>query len=350
MPRGALDRAEVLRVLGNVLSGRIEERQHRDAAVHLRMSIEVVLEGLEPTDDVLRRVRAVDAKHQELGPPRGELGLEETDVVALGELGELGSVDGDRAGHGLRPAAVERADIRLEVALAVHEVSGGAHEVQPPALGVEAHDVVGEQAFVDGPPDRIRQDAPQVGLRPGDVHEVGERRVRALLADEPRRQVQVVVVEEHRRVGLRVQLCEHGVRERGVHRHVAFLPRVVRPRIDVRCIGQGPEVVLEEPEGRVRDDVVEPVVGRRIVRNQPEAVRRSVPGDLVDRLASRFARDGAILLGHRACDPRHVVMRDEAAESRHETAAASARDALSVLAAHERGRATVRDDDQLSAV
>jgi hypothetical protein len=40
------------------------------------MSVEVVLEGLEPTDDVLRRVRAVDAKHQELRPPLGELGLE----------------------------------------------------------------------------------------------------------------------------------------------------------------------------------------------------------------------------------------------------------------------------------
>ena len=43
-----------------------------------------------------------------------------------------------------------------------------------------------------------RQDAPEVGLGPGDVHEVSERRAGALIADEPRRQVQVIVVEEHR--------------------------------------------------------------------------------------------------------------------------------------------------------
>jgi hypothetical protein len=215
---------------------------------------------------------------------------------------------------------------------------------------VKADHVVRQQPFVDGLPDRIRQDAPEVRLRPGNVHEVRERRIGALVADEPRRQVQVVVVEEHRRVGLRVQLREHGVGEGGVHRHVAVVPRVMEAAVDVRRIRQRPEVVLEEPEGRVRDDVVEPVVRRRVVRNHPQAVGRSVPGDLVDRLARRFAGHRAVLLGHRARDPRHVVMGDEAAESGHEAAAAPARDARSFLVAHERGRATVRDDDQLPTV
>jgi hypothetical protein len=44
------------------------------------------------------------------------------------------------------------------------------------------------------------------------------------------------------------------------------------------------------------------------------------------------------------------VMGNETAERRHEAPSAPSRDALSILVAHERDRATVRDDDQLAAV
>ena len=54
---GALDGAQVLGVLGDVLAGGVEEREHLHASVHLGVRVEVELVGAEAADDVLRRVR-----------------------------------------------------------------------------------------------------------------------------------------------------------------------------------------------------------------------------------------------------------------------------------------------------
>jgi hypothetical protein len=124
---------------------------------------------------------------------------------------------------------------------------------------------------------------------------------------------------------------------------------MVEAGIDVRRVGERPQVVLQEPERRVRDDVVVPVVGGRVVRDEPQPVRRAVAGHLLDRLALRLDCDGPILVGHRARDPGHVVMRDEAAQRGHEASATTFGDALALLVARERGRAAVGDDDQLSS-
>jgi len=67
--RLALDRSEVLRVLGNVLARRIEQGEHRHAPVQLRMHVEEERERAEPAHDVLRRVRPVDTQHEKLRPP-----------------------------------------------------------------------------------------------------------------------------------------------------------------------------------------------------------------------------------------------------------------------------------------
>ena len=94
------------------------------------------------------------------------------------------------------------------------------------------------------------------------------------LAHEPRREIQVVVVEEHGRVGPAVELLADRVRERAIHRRVGV------PRGNVDRIGQLGQRVLDEPERRVRDDVVEAVVRLRIVRDQAHAAavrRRTAP-------------------------------------------------------------------------
>ena len=199
-------------------------------------------------------------------------------------------------------------------------------------------------------PDRLRQHPPDVRPGPGDVDEVGQRHVRPRFPDVPRRQIQVVVVEEHRRVGLAFELGERRVREGPVDGDVAPVPGVIEALVDVRGVGEPPEVVLEKPERRVRDDVVEPVVGRRVVSNEPQAVRRPVARDLFDRLSAGLDDDGAVLLGHRARDPRHVVMRDEAAQGSDEPAAAAPGHAFALFVARERGGTAVRDDDQPSAL
>ena len=157
-------------------------------------------------------------------------------------------------------------------------------------------------------------------------------------------------MEEDGRVGLAVELGERRVREGPVDGDVALVPGVVEALVDVRRVGEPPEVVLEKPERRVRDDVVEPVVGRRVVRDEPQPVRRAVARDLFDRLSAGLGDDDAVLVGHRARDPRHVVVRDEAAQRSDEPAAAAPGHALAVFVARERGGAAVRDDDQPSAL
>ena len=138
-------------------------------------------------------------------------------------------------------------------------------------------------------------------------------------------------MEEHRRVGLRLELLQHGVRERRVDRHVALLPGVREAGVESRLVRQVPEVVLDEPERRVGDDVVVPVVGVLVVRDEPQPVRRPVARRLLDRA---LGGDRAILRRDRARDPRHVVVRDQPAQRGHEPAAAAPRDtAAGVVAA-----------------
>jgi hypothetical protein len=239
---------------------------------------------------------------------------------------------------------------RVEVALGVDEVAAGAEEVPAPAVRLEAEHVVREQAVVNRVADLAREHPPEVRLRPGGVHEVRERRVGTPVAHEPWREVQVVVVEEDGRLGLGLELGEDRVREGVVHRHVALVPGVVEAAVDVRRVRQRPEIVLQEPEGRIRDDVVEPVVGRLVMWDEAQSVRRAVAGDLLDRLAARLLGHGAVLGGDRARDPRHVVMCDEAPERRHEPAPATLGDPLAVRVQRVRDRAAIRHHDQLSPI
>ena len=244
-----------------------------------------------------------------------------------------------------RPSCVTVA--RAVVDLGAEQLLARAQEVPLPAGGVEADDVVREQALVHRAPQVLRQDVPVVGLRPRNVDEVRHDRVGPALPDQLRGEVQVVVVEEHRRVRLAVDLGGDGGGERLVHGQVAVEPRVVQAEVEVRRVREAPHVVLQEPERRVGDDVVVPVVRVRVVRDETQPVRRAVAGRLLEPVAAVLGRNGAVLVGHRARDPGDVVMRDEAAQRSDEAAAAAKDDALARRRAAVAHRPAVGDDEQL---
>ena len=345
-PRLALDRGDVLGVLGDVLPGRVEQGEHPDPAVRVGLGLEVELVGAEAAHDVLRRVGPVDAEDQLLRPPLDQLTLGREHRLALRQLLELGRVDGDRMDADERAPPACSAQYSTKSHSAPRRSPRRAKEVDPPAVGVEPDHVVREEPVVDRGPHPLREHVPVVRLRPRDVDEMREQRVRRTVADESRREIEVVVVEEHRRLGCRVQLLDDRVREPLVHPRVAVCPRVLERDVDRRRVRKLPEVVLQEPEHRVRDDVVEPVVRRRVVLDEPQPDGRAVAEALVDRA---LGSNRAVLVAHRARDPGDVVMGHEPAKSGDEPAASATRHALAVLA-RVGDRPAIRDDDQVPAI
>ncbi len=168
--------------------------------------------------------------------------------------------------------------------------------------------------------------------------------VGALLADHPRSGVEVVVVEHHQRLLLPLDLLHHRRGDVGVDLLVALVPGVELLLADVRRVGEVPEVVLDEPQDRVRDDVVEAVVGARVGLDHRHPVVDPVDVE-GDRAAFLFGDDD-VLFGHRRGDPEGVAVGDQAGERRDQAAAAAAHRAVAVLVTLELGGTPVRDDDQ----
>ena len=183
--------------------------------------------------------------------------------------------------------------------------------------------------------DPARQDPPAVGLGPGDVDEVVEEGVRTLVADHPGGRVEVVVVEHHQRPLTPLDLTQHRPGDVPVDRLVAEVPGVELLLADVRRVGEVPEVVLDEPEDRVGDHVVEAVVGFGVAADQQHPVVDPVDREL-DRPAALLG-DGDVLVGHRRGDPERVAVGDETGERRHQPAAAALHRPLAVLVALELG-------------
>ena len=120
--------------------------------------------------------------------------------------------------------------------------------------------------------DVLRQHAPGVGLRPRDVDEVVQEDVGALAPDHARERVEVVVVDHHDGLLVALDLLEHGAREVLVDGVVAVLEGLDLLAADVGRVALVPQVVLDEPQHRVGDDVVE---ARRRPRGR---TRRSARG------------------------------------------------------------------------
>ena len=123
----------------------------------------------------------------------------------------------------------------------------------------------------------------------------------------------MIVVEEDGRARIAIEFVQDHFGERAIHGHVALRPRVVQPVVETRRRLEIPEVVLNEPQRRVRDDVVEPVVRLLVVRDEPEAIRGAVARSLGERFGTCLLCDGAIFARHGARHPRYVVVHDETA-------------------------------------
>ena len=121
-------------------------------------------------------------------------------------------------------------------------------------------------------------------------------RIRPALAHHARREVEVVVVEEDGASGMRSSSASTAVSEARVDGDVALRPRAVKRGVDPRCVREIPERVLEEPEHRVRDDVVVPVVRLSVVRDEAQPVGRAVARGLLERVApASAARSSSVI-------------------------------------------------------
>ena len=145
-----------------------------------------------------------------------------------------------------------------------------------------------------------------------------------LLAPDDRRQrVEVVVVDHYDRGVLVGDLLEHGVGEVLVDGLVAVLERLDLVAADVGRVALVPEVVLDEPEHRVGDDVVEAVVGLGVGLDEAHAEGPALRRLDLERPAAVLARDLDVLVGHRRGDPDRVAVRREAGQRGHEPARAA---------------------------
>ena len=317
----------------------------RDALAELRMLLEERVEGGEPAQHVLRQVGAVDADDQVVAPARQHLLLVRRDRVRRGRLAQPVGVDRHRIGPDPRLAIVLDHHPALVVDLELHQLAAAGEEVAAVRGGVEPDDVVREQPAEDLLPHPAGQNPPAVGLRPRDVDEVLQEGVRPRRADQTRARVQVVVVEHHQRPVLAVDLAQHRLRDVAIDDLVAELPRVGLIAPDVGRVGQIPQVVLDEPQDRVRDHVVEAVVRQRLALHQQNLVVHPAKRHL--HRPAGLGADGNVLVGERRRDPQRAPMRDQVGERAHQAAASAAHDPIALRVALELGRTAVGDDYEL---
>ena len=260
-----------------------------------------------------------------IAAPAQQLVLELARPVAAGDGLHGARVDRQRVrAHPHLAAVGNMHDAGLVIDLAPEQVLAALQEVPPVGAGVEADDVVGQDPVVDLLADHRREHPPRVRLGPRDVHEVGHEHVRADAADQPGERVQVVVVDHHDRPLEPLDLLHHRPRQVLVDGVVAELERLGLVAADVRRVRQVPQVVLDEPQHRVRGDVVEAVVGVGVGRDQLDPVLAAARRLHGERLALVALGDGRVLLGHRRRDPGHVAVGGEADQRGHQAAGARA--------------------------
>jgi hypothetical protein len=158
-------------------------------------------------------------------------------------------------------------------------------------------------------------------------------------------EVELIVLQEHggpAAAGL--HLLGHRVGDALVHGGVPGLEGVHEDAVDVRGVGQVPQVVLDEPEQGVGDDAV--VLPLRLGIELDHARPQGAP--LVDGegAAPVLPAHGHVLLGEGGAHPDGVVeLRGETGEGGDEAAAAPGGGPRPVGPALELDRAPVRHDD-----
>jgi len=127
-------------------------------------------------------------------------------------------------------------------------------------------------------------------------------------------------VDHHDRIADAVDLLDHGRREVLVDDLVALLEVLDVLVADVGRVGQIPQVVLDEPQQRVGDVVVEAVVGLVAGGHQADLVLTAGLRAHLERLAIAVAQLDQVTLGHRRGDPDRATVRRQARQRRHEPA------------------------------
>ena len=182
--------------------------------------LEVQPERLEPADDVLRRIGAVDPQNHPLAAKLLELAARRraprrSPTSSSNSRGVDGDrMRGDERQVDLRPSTVATDSRKLSRQRCVWK---------PTTSFASSPSWIAARRPGGQPAPRLRR-------RPRDVDEVRERRVRPRRRGRPRREVEVVVVEPDRRVRVVVELLEHRGSDRLVHPPVA-LPRLVERRV-----------------------------------------------------------------------------------------------------------------------
>jgi hypothetical protein len=302
-----------------------------DLAAQVRRALEQLAVRAQALGNPLRVVEAVDAEEDAaVAVPlaqrfEGALGL----GIALDVAREL--VGGDADGQRLQPGrAALRGHPVQPAGQAQHAQQRGA-EVLEVEVGLEGDEVRAEQPAEDLVP--VGQDAE--GLRGGkrDVQEEAHLGLGGDVADQPRQQHQVVVVDPHRVAGL--QVLEHGVAEAPVRGDVG------RPAFGIR-LEVGREVVEQGPEGLVRVALVEPAgeVRGQVDRHEPVLAARRVEQDLA--IDIRFPRRVA-----RPADPEAAAGLEDGVDGAGQPSRAGLGDPA-LRAAADGERQAVRDDDELS--
>ncbi len=268
------------------------------------------------------------------------------DLVGGGGPVEAAGVDPERVGADPGLAAVVEDGPALVVDLELHQLAAAVEEVAAVGGRVEADDVVGEQAAVDllapASSAAIRHES---GCDQGMWTKCWRKTSGRASADQGGAGVEVVVVEHHQRLLVVGDRPHHGFGDIVVDDLVAVLPRVELLLANVGRVREVPEVVLDEPQNRVRDHVVEAVVGVGVGFDQADVVLDVVDLER-DRAPARLAGDGGILLGHRRGDPEGPAMADEPGQRGDEAAAAPLDDTFAVRTALVLSRAAIGDDDQ----
>ena len=225
----------------------------------------------------------------------------------------------------------------LVVDARLDEAIDGLEKIVAVQLHVKAEQIAAEQTVEDL--FLPRADAERFAVRPGDVPEVADDRIRAARLDHSRQQREVIVLHEHdgRRA---LDLLEHRLGELRVD------ARVLLP---VGGVEDGPRVgdVAERPQRAVREAVV---VALFLFLGQPDAPQRV--GRLVRRNGEASALVGGFAIAAAAAmrDPHaaggahdRIERRDEAARRANPPDTRSGPDAVVDV------RFAIGDDDDTNA-
>ena len=228
------------------------------------MLMQEFVHGMEPVENTLGVVQPFDA-HRELDPLRQPETLQHAraDIgrIMRSVVGWLGPFDRDRIGmHQRRLSAVgDRRSLAIDPGF--QEAIDALDEVVAVELDMESDDRAAEKPVQDllAP----RTDAEHLRVRPRDMPEGDDRRFGQPLADQPRQQGEVIILDQHDRVS-GFGLLDHDLGELPVHGLIAFPVGGAENRPREGDVTQRPKPFIGKAQ----------IVALELLLGQPHAAKR----------------------------------------------------------------------------